>query len=317
MSSRRAVDAAALALILCACASPEPLRAPAPITLTFVLSTIDADYDDPTTPTRAHGMDLDGMIDGDPALPCTGAADFVGIRDGAAGIDDQLGLVLPNFTVMAGPEGVNGAFREAIQSGRLLVVIVVEDVDDLERDPSVRVRLTLAAAPRGALPVPDGQGLAGGASFHATEDLGTMPGAIVDGRLETTASALPLLIIEMGAEIPVLLHDVRLTGELGSGARLERGELGGTLWVSELMSYCPFIECPQRETIEALAHPDLLPLGRCSIHEDEPACTGDTDTACTWSAAVCVGGDPPGTHCEGISAGLGFEAVSGFLDETP
>ncbi len=262
---------------------PSTATAPTPIipvTRTYVLSTMDVAVDDTVTPARSHGFDLDGLVDGDTAFPCTHAIDLVR-RTGESGIDNQFGsLVLPVLDSMVAG-GIDESIRLAIQDTTVAVVIEVSGIDSFSDDPSVRVRVLLAAPPGGALVEADGAGLASGQVLDETMDLGSTSGRIANDRLESALAALPFRLQVMGTTLEYALHDARLSADVSSGGSLRDGELGGAILVADLVN-CAFLECPTVEVIETLAAPDLGP-------------------------------DATGAHCSGISMGAGFEAVTAVL----
>ena len=227
----RIVSVVALAF---GCAAPPvpPYVPPDPVTRTYVISTMDVDGDYLATPPRAHGLDLDGMVGGDPALPCTGGMDYASMIDGAPGVDNEAGPAFAAIGSTLGPDGLDGLLRTEIQSGRSLV-LEVSGIDDLVEDSSVEVRLwVVAAPPRG--PEFDGPGLAPGQTFRRTTDLGGGPGLIVGGRLHGGEWTVPIAFDFQGRRIVLLVHDARITGDVSDGDGVALGELGGVLLVDEV-----------------------------------------------------------------------------------
>jgi hypothetical protein len=253
---------------------------------TYVVSTIDTDADDPT---RAYGFDIDHSIGGIPSLPCTGiATDFVSPITGASGVDNQWINLLPVVGMMVGADGANGGLRDQIQTGALLIVFQVGDVDSYANDASVSLRTVLARVPMGSTLRLDGAGLAPDQALETLVDLGSASGAITDGRLEADiASALPMFGFGLPGA-PVSLRDGHLGGRISPSA-LSQVELGGYVSVDEVATWMSgFIGGVDVATVQALTNADAQP---------DPADAGG--------------------HCMGISAGVELEAVGAFLADAP
>lgn len=249
---------------------------------TYVFSTMDAES--PADVTLAFGFDLDAASGGRSGLPCTAAPDFSSVVTGQDGVDNQLSTVLPTLSMML-PGGVNGAIQEDIQRGALLYIIEVSGIESFVDDPVVRVHGVMGRPLPGAPVVTDGDGLAPGQTFATMIDLGTVPGAITNGRLSVSELELPLTFTANGETVRMDIRHLVIGGRLSATGELTDGEIGGSVSVEDAVVLGQtFFAGIDRATIEAFAMPDLDP-------------------------------DETGEHCHSISAGMGFESVSATLVE--
>jgi len=115
----------------------------APQTHTYVIGMIDTDADDPMM-THAFGFDLDGMMDGGSTVSgCTSAADFTSPVTGDTAVDNQLVNALGILGTMLGADGPNGAIRDQIEAGKILLMLEVTDINSFQNDSSVMVHAAL------------------------------------------------------------------------------------------------------------------------------------------------------------------------------
>lgn len=275
----------------------------------YVVARIRAETGDATL---AFGFDLDGADGNPPGAPaggCQDAPDFVSARSGAAGVDDQLAVLAPALDGVLGGDGLDGTFRDAIESGRLLLVIEVAGITSYVNDDTVQVHAMLGALGSGdagsGAPLPSTAcaahvdassclddlssacswsatagvctGLEPGQTFSPIQDLGTTDGSISNGMLSTTIASLPLTLLAQGNTVTLALHDVRLRGRITVDA-IVLGEIGGAIAVPG--------DCP--------------PFG--------DFCTGPPDFA-----APDLEPSADGLSCASFSAGLAFDAVSAIL----
>jgi hypothetical protein len=118
-----------------------------PETHVYVIGMIDTEADDPA---QAYGFNLDGM-EGGAAGTCFDQMDFVSPITGATGVDNQLAGLAPTLDGLLGGDGVNGAIRDQIEAGKVLLMLEVSDINSYTNDSSVMVHAILGeVAPAGA-----------------------------------------------------------------------------------------------------------------------------------------------------------------------
>lgn len=160
---------------------PPDMGSMPPVTNTYVIGLIQTAPAD-TTGGVAFGFDLDNMLGGTPG-GCTDAADFndayppSGLTASAAActaashntmatcladtahhclfgannkcyadgsaVDNQLGTALPVLGNMLGMDGADGAIRDQIQAGKILLILQVSDINSYTSDSSVMVQAVL------------------------------------------------------------------------------------------------------------------------------------------------------------------------------
>jgi hypothetical protein len=288
---------------------PPPEDGGAPQTVTYVIGSINTGSTLPSG--QAFGFDLDMMNGGNAAQACTGAADFTSPVTNAMGVDNQLSTVLPTLGSMLGADGADGAIRDQIMAGKLLLVLEVSDINSFNNDDSVQVHVRLGQVPAMGTPMTSAactahtdmtscagdaanacnwnstmsacQGLASGQTFMTMTDLGTQMGTIASGRLSVTTAMLPLMFTASGTTISLVLRDVHIGGRI-TATGMTGGEFGASVLVDDVVTLAMmFITGVDRATVESLAMPDLQP-------------------------------DATGAHCNAISAGLGFSAVTATIN---
>ncbi|MCK6546646.1 hypothetical protein L6R52_12420 [Myxococcota bacterium] len=177
----------------------------------------------------ASGLDLDGITSDDRDGRTCFKADFTS-PDGEPGIDNQLATLIP-FVDLAGEGALQGLIQNAINEGRLLVIL---DVDD-HGDGSVTV------TPRRGDDIPllgtDGRLLEGQTlGLHAEPVLGAPVRGTVSGDVVTTEPfALTMPIIVFSNLYLLYLPDARLRFERTEEGRLERGIIAGTAGIEDLL----------------------------------------------------------------------------------
>ncbi|MFO0686369.1 MAG: hypothetical protein U0234_30175 [Sandaracinus sp.] len=114
-------------------------------TITYVIGAIDTDTDDQA---QAYGFDLDGMMDG-PAGTCQDQADYTSPVTGDTAVDNQLVNALSFLGSMLGDDGANGAIRDQIEAGKILLILQVSDINSFADDSSVQVRAVLGQVQQG------------------------------------------------------------------------------------------------------------------------------------------------------------------------
>lgn len=119
----------------------------APQTRAYVIGVIDTEADDIS---QAYGFNLDGM-DGGPAGSCFDQMDFTSPVTGTTGVDNQLAGLAPTLDGLLGGDGVNGAIRDQIEAGKVLLILEVSDINSFTNDSSIMVHAVLGeVAPQGA-----------------------------------------------------------------------------------------------------------------------------------------------------------------------
>jgi hypothetical protein len=249
-------------------------------TYAYIVSA--GDVPEVTSDGFAVGFDLDGRISDGTGPDCIDALDFTSPISGDPGVDDQLASNLVPLFAGELPEGIAGAFRDAIASGQTLLVLEVNGVDGFVNDPLVSVHVFYAETESGALPMVDASGqLVPGQSFRVADDLGTSAGAISGGRLRTTIPMLALRLAFGGAPIAVPIVGLRYEADISATA-LTNGEAGGRVEVAPVVAVLVAAGLPVDEPlVRAVAQPDL-----------------DLDAA---------------GECASISAGLTLEAVEAVV----
>lgn len=340
------------------------------MTRTYVLGLIDTDTDDPA---QAYGFNLDGMMDGGAMTGCTAAMDFTSPVTGDTAVDNQLVNALSLLGSMLGPDGPNGAIRDQIEGGKILLMLEVGDINSFTSDSAVTVHAVLGqvqpegpacvahadqascegdmtnmcaftagscsgtmmtacqahtdmascaadttngcsyAAARCATTVtPDAStvcaghadqtscdgdvmaacswsmannncsGIAAGQTFALLTDLGTVPGTITAGRLEAITAMLPLHLEAGGRAIDLTLRTVHFGGRI-TADNITGGEFGAQVLVDDIIMLGTTLGFPiDRSLIESVVMPDLMP-------------------------------DATGAHCDAISAGMAYTAISATL----
>jgi len=126
-------------------AGPGDTGGMAPVTRTYIIGAIDTEADGPTdTVDNAYGFDIDGM-NGGPATSCTGEPDFTSPISSAMGVDNQLAGLATTLDGVLGGDGVNGAVRDQILAGKVLLILEVSDINSFTNDSSVMVRAVLGS----------------------------------------------------------------------------------------------------------------------------------------------------------------------------
>jgi hypothetical protein len=180
-------------------------------------------------------------------------------------------------------DGVNGAIRDQIQSGTLLLMFEVSGIESFHDDSMVVVHILLGAVPAGATIMTDGSGLAPDQMFTTMQDIATVTGTIEGGRLHAESTAtIPISFVVMDRPVTLMLRDVVIGSPISDLRGLSEGELGGVVRIDDVVCL-PCGDAIDRATIEALAMPDIDP-------------------------------DATGEHCNAISAGFGFTTVDAWLE---
>lgn len=112
-------------------------------TRTYIIGAIDTEADGPSdTPDNAYGFDLDGIGMG-PTTSCTGEPDFTSPITMAPQVDNQLAGLATVLDGVLGGDGTNGAVRDQILAGKVLLILQVSDINSYSNDDSVMVHAIL------------------------------------------------------------------------------------------------------------------------------------------------------------------------------
>ena len=103
---------------------------------TFVLTGFS--FDMMVEPGVAEGFDLDDRVSEEGDEQTCGHADQV-TPDGMEGIDNMVSSIFWIFKDLYGPQ-INELLSNAIQEGRLLIVLELLEVDDLQNDDQIVAR---------------------------------------------------------------------------------------------------------------------------------------------------------------------------------
>jgi hypothetical protein len=178
------------------------------------------------------GFDLDGFQSASGDADGCGRADYQD-EDGQPGIDNQFADLLPLIDPLVN-RPVNDALAETISEGRLIILIELEGLDDLEDDACVNVNIFRAE--EGALFGGDGLLLAGQSyALDLAQPWARIEGSEVrGGQLITQPFDFALPLNFFGEEIDVSLTSSRLSLSLNEPD--PSGVLAGALMIE------PFVE---------------------------------------------------------------------------
>lgn len=175
-------------------------------------------------------------IDGDAVVACNGhivgeSAEFAGQDpDNGSGIDNAFGGDLGNE--------VNAVLQGNIDAGSTLILVEVRGVDDLANDSCVEVSVFPGALPAGTtVPMTDGAGrLAAGQTFDILPATFSDPSRIIDGRVESERTAVPLTLPLLGPGFPVLhLRAPQVRFDISADG-ISRGVFGGSMDTEEVIT---------------------------------------------------------------------------------
>jgi hypothetical protein len=230
----------------------------------------------------ANGFNLDGYI--------STASDSVGCYKpdlvsptGVPGVDSGLSALVPALEATEAA-AVEPLIQDSINFGEILIGIELMDVDDLQNDSCVSMRVTRALGPPSLATngfIEPGQTYERDPDSVAVESTGL---AIVDGGVEAGPFewALPLQVLDTSFEL--VFHNAKLYTTLGEGGTGE-GYFAGGIVVEDIMTF----------------------LG--GINSDVGDLIGNL-----FPATADLEADESGT-CTQLSAGMDFTTTSGYFFE--
>jgi hypothetical protein len=190
---------------------------------------------------------------------------------GAAGVDNQLGMLLPNLQI--GGQDIATLMQQASHAGMNLVLIAIDGATDLSNDPSVSVRVAMAS---------------GTPMYNANDRLlpyetfgvdtskvpvSALPGRIVNGVLEIGPGDVTLRLRVLFVKFNLTLHDVRgvltLTPDPVEGGVGMVGAIGGGIVTTDLaamideLGFDPSTQAKADAQVPALADLAVDASGRC------------------------------------------------------
>lgn len=245
-----------------------------PVTYTYVVA--DMSLPMATPEGVAAGFNVDGIdsMGGSTASDANCQEfnpDFTSPTDPDVGIDNALqglvGLIEGLLDAADCPGGttegcLDATLQEQIDTGSLILLLEVADVNDLTYDSDVTVTLALGEVPGGGAPMIDGTGaLAAGQAFDRVMDLATVPGDIFNGRARMQTDLLPLSIPAGGVDLTLNISQAELRFDITADG-LTRGNLGGVIQIQALVDAVEAAMPGFGETVRSVLEPvaDVGPL---------------------------------------------------------
>jgi hypothetical protein len=184
------------------------------------------------SPGVAKGFDLDGRTSPMGERESCGHGDLTDPQ-GRAGVDNQLANIWSSLAPLVGPQ-VQALLQNAINEGRVLIMLELAGVDDLKNDDDVTLRvyrglLRPEVGTRGLI-TPDQT-----FDFDYASPVSMVEGArIVDGVLEAGPTILQIPIIILDLDIVAQLHYGRVHLDIADDGTFT-GYMGGALNVPEVI----------------------------------------------------------------------------------
>ncbi|MEM9865233.1 MAG: hypothetical protein AAF938_26750, partial [Myxococcota bacterium] len=162
----------------------------------FVAATANAPETVDDSGARA-GRNIDGAVSTAGGADGCGVADFSN-RFGEAGVDNQLSVLLPMLAAFAPDLDAEAAFRDAVNSGDIIILMELTGADGTE-DDTVSGNVFFGSVPGGGAPTTEGDplALAAGQTFDIDTSVGPFPfnGSITGGAV--TADLGTLIVPEI------------------------------------------------------------------------------------------------------------------------
>ena len=266
-----------------ACEVGEPEGATSHIVRTLAFTVPN---EDGTVP----GTNLDGRVsDRSDAETCR-VKDFVS-PNGTEGVDNQFSILWQAVRGLV-DDSVDGLLQNTINEGRILLLITLEGVDDVENDPCVTLRLREASG----VPVIGTDGaILDGQTFDLKTDghEAVTTASIVDGVLRTDPFDATIPISVLRVLFNLRAHDMIIEADVAADGTLT-GTLSAAIEVAQIAE-----EGANIGTMDAAAarFADALPL--------------------LLERNADLARNPETGKCEHLSASLQFEAKRAFLFEQP
>lgn len=183
-------------------------------------------------PGVALGFDLDGKTTPEGASESCGHGDLKGVA-GEEGIDNQLAKIWSTLEPLVGTQ-VDALLQGAINEGRVLIMMELTDVDDLQNDEQVTLNVY-----RGLLDPEVGTfgTIAPDQTFELDYDkpVSTVEDVrIVDGTLEAGPVVLQIPVAILDLDIVAELHFGRVRLQIGDDGMMT-GYIGGALNLEEVI----------------------------------------------------------------------------------
>ncbi len=234
----------------------------------------------------APGFDLDGRVSDEKDKLSCGKVDFVS-PEGVKGIDNQFARLVPLIEA-SGLGAFEGLLQTTIKDGGLLLMLQVQGIDDIHKDPEVH--LSIRAGQGTPLLGTDGLLLSGQTFHRSGKSPETDAGAAqIDSDILTAGPFdVQLPVVVFGKNYVLELRKARIRARITPDGGLSDGILGGGITLTSIAAIAEQAAQDQ---------PSLLDM----IH----GVIGDNG-----DLAVAADGT-----CGQISAALKFSAVSAFLFE--
>jgi len=226
----------------------DPCKSDSCDTMFYVTSMLDVGRASATgDPDIVPGFNIDGAVTaegGDPTV-CTNKKDFTSpAPDNEPGVDNQFGEIINSLSA-TGSFDITGSIEDAIADGSVVLLMQVEDIDDLVNDGNVTLSIFLGNLPVGVdMPTLGSDGkLQPGQTFDV-DDNSLLPsgepqvkvqGAIVNGRLRATTTAISLAISLSGENLTLNILDAEVRATMAAGA-MSDGIIGGALDIQETVA---------------------------------------------------------------------------------
>ncbi len=233
----------------------------------------------------APGFNLDNKVsDGSDDATCD-QADFTS-PDGTPGIDNQFATLVPLIEA-TGISAVEKLLQASIESGGILLLFELDDLDDLVNDPqvSLRVRAAFGAPLLGT----DGR-LLTDQTFHVSPrdpDVKGGNAVIKDGWLTAGPFDIDLPVQVFGKDYTLEARGTMVRFHIVDGERIDQGVLGAGITISSVMAIA-------KKGAEDQG--DILPIVESLVNGK-----GDLAKNATTGA------------CDQMSAALQFTGVSAFF----
>jgi hypothetical protein len=262
--------------------SPDISEPPVPESMLTVIDTMG--FATESSPGVVAGFDLDERVTPNGDAQSCGHSDFID-GDGREGIDNQLATIVPLFE-LTGIGAAESLIQGAIKDGGLILMFELDDLDDLDNDPSLT--LMLRAGQGVPLLGTDGLLLAGQTfALHPNSpDSLALNATLTDGLLEAGPFEARLPVQVFGVSYTLNLHGARVRARLTEDGGLTDGVLGG-----------------------AVPYTDLLEIGRLAAMDDGSVLPA---IEAVFSGSLDMEPDAYG-NCTAVSGAFEFTAVSGFL----